>query len=65
MGGVDFGGRGRLGRGGASGALRVRCRSCGGEGAGGLKMSVAWKMAVVHGTLMEDAALGSGASGRG
>ena len=43
----------------------LRCRSVGGEGAGGLKMSVAWKMAVVHGKLMEGAALGSGASGRG
>ena len=44
----------------------LRCRSVGGgEGAGGLKMSVAWKMAVVHGILIEGATLGSGASGRG
>ena len=47
--------------------MRLRWRSVGGggEGTGGLKISVAWKMAVVHGRLMEDAALGSGTSGRG
>ena len=41
------------------------CRSAGGDGTGGLKVSVAGKMAVVHGMLMEGATLGSGTSGRG
>ena len=60
--GVTFDWRGRLVRGGASGALRFECRSAGGDGTGGLKVSVAGKMAVVHGMLMEGATLGSGTS---
>ena len=43
----------------------LTCRSVGGEGAGGLKMSVAWNIAVVHGKLIEGATVGSGASKRG
>ena len=64
-GGFAFGWRGRLVRGVASGALRLECRSVGGDSTGGLKVSVAGKMAVFHGMLMEGATLGSETSGRG
>ena len=63
--GVTFDWRGRLGRGGASEALRLECGTAGGDGTGGLKVSVAGKMAVFHGMLMEGATLGSETSGRG
>ena len=63
--GVTLDWRGRLGRGGASEALRLECRSAGGDGTGGLKVSVAGKMAVFPGMLMEGATLGSETSGRG
>ena len=64
-GGVAFDWRGRLVRGAAPGALRLECGSVGGDGTGGLKVSVAGKMAVFHGMLMEGATLGSETSGRG
>ena len=35
----------------------LRCRSAGGDGAGGLRVSVDGKMAVVHGMLMEGATM--------
>ena len=40
----------------------MECRSAGGDGIGGLKVSATGKMAVVHGRLMEGATLGSGTS---